>query len=300
MKTETGNSLLTILVLAIGIASVQFAPAQTFKKVNVAGNTPLVQVASGGASVWALASNGNPYIFTGRFVLANTISLSQIAVGGGSTAQADTVWALNSSGSIFHATKSGASWVFTQVPGVLDFIAVGPGYQDNCHAYEVWGLNSSSQIYRYNFCTNSFVQVPGFLCEVSVGGGEIWGADCGPDVFRFDFATGVFDPISSPFAAIPALAVGANGLWAIDTGSQEVYQWDAFLGFQQVISCCSQQIAAGGNGVWLLSGNQILRLNPLTTFFSQVPGVLTSISVGTGGGVWGINSAHQVFKFTTP
>ena len=126
MKTNV-----TVLALALGIASLQSAPAQTFKNVKVNGNAPLVQVASGGTSVWALASNGNPYIFNGKsFALANTISLSQIAVGGGHAAQADAVWALNSSGSIYHATKNGLSWVFSQVPGALDLIAVGPGYRD--------------------------------------------------------------------------------------------------------------------------------------------------------------------------
>jgi hypothetical protein len=119
MKT---NSI--ILALALGIACMQSASAQTFKKVNVNNNTPLAQVASGGNSVWALANNGNPYRFNGTaFVLANPISLSQIAVGGGNAAQADAVWGLNSSGSIYRASKSGASWIFSQVPGVLAVIS---------------------------------------------------------------------------------------------------------------------------------------------------------------------------------
>src|SRR6202011_1412793 len=101
MKNQKQNSLVVMLALVLGITCVQSAPAQTFKKVKVNGNAPLVQVASGGASVWALASNGHPYIFNGKsFGLASSISLSQIKVGGGNAAQADAVWALNSSGSI--------------------------------------------------------------------------------------------------------------------------------------------------------------------------------------------------------
>jgi hypothetical protein len=183
MKNQIAKSLVKMLALVLGIACAQSAPAQTFKKIKVNGNAPLVQVISGGASVWALASNGKPYIFNGTsFALANNISLSQIAVGGGNAAQADAVWALNSSGSIYRASKSGATWIFSQVPGVLAVIAVGPGYLNSCHPYEVWGLNPSSQIYRYNFCGNHFEQVPGILCEIQVGGGEIWGAECGPKV----------------------------------------------------------------------------------------------------------------------
>jgi hypothetical protein len=304
MKTEKGKSLVVMLALTLGIVSMQSAQAQSFKRVAVANNTPLVQVASGGTSVWALASNGNPYIFNGSsFVLANTISLSQIAVGGGNAAQADTVWALNSSGNIYRAHKSGTSWIFSQVAGSLDGIEVGPGYQDRCHPYEVWGLNTGSQIYRYNYCTNNFVQEPGFLCDIHVGGGDIWGAECGPNVYRFDFSTDAFDQITDPFVAFPQLTVGPDGVvWAIDTFNSEVYRYDDGVG-QKFVSrgCCLAQIQAGGNGVWgLAADNTIYRSEPSTFDFVQIPGALVSISVGTGGGVWGINSSHQVFKFTTP
>lgn len=300
MKNQIEKSLVKMLALVLGIACAQSAPAQTFKKIKVNGNAPLVQVISGGASVWALASNGKPYIFNGTsFALANNISLSQIAVGGGNAAQADAVWALNSSGGIYRARESGGSWVFSPVPGVLDVIEVGPGYQDRCHPYEVWGLNTSSQIYRYNFCGNNFDQEPGFLCEIQVGGGDIWGAECGPNAYRFNFSTGNFEQVADPFGAIPALTVGPSGVWAIDTGSSVVYKYDDFLGFK-LISCCSTQIQAGGNGVWALYGSSIYRLEPNTLNFVRVPGSLVSISVGSGGGVWGINRFHQVFAFSTP
>src|ERR1700738_2038128 len=78
-----------MLALALGIVCTQSAPAQTFKRVNVQGGAALIQIAPGGASVWALASSGHPYIFkTNKFVLANNIYLCQIAVGGGNTLQA--------------------------------------------------------------------------------------------------------------------------------------------------------------------------------------------------------------------
>ena len=270
MKNQVRSSLVVVFALALGTACLQSALAQTFKKVHVQLNTPLVQVASGGISVWALASNGHPYIFNGSsFVLANSISLSQIAVGGGNAAQADTVWGLNSSGSIFRAGKSAGSWTFSLVPGSLDVIQVGPGYQDSCHPYEVWGLNTSSNIYRYNYCTSNFDQEPGTLCEIQVGGGEIWGAECGPNTYRFDFGTGVFDKISNPFSAIPSLTVGPNDVWAIDTSSTLAYQYDDFLGFEN-IACCSigfQMIQAGGDGVWALSGNNIYRLVHIASSF---------------------------------
>lgn len=297
------KSNVVILAVAVAIACMQSAPAQTFKKISISKNVPVVQVAPGGSSVWALASNGNPYILKGKsFALANTIALTQIAVGGGNAAQADEVWGLNSAGSIYRASKSGTSWIFSQVPGLLDAIAVGPGYQDSCHPYEVWGLNPGSQIYRYNFCRSNFDQMPGFLCDIHVGGGGVWGAQCGPNTYRFNFSTGVFEPINSPFFGFPALTVGPTGeVWALDTAtSGELYRYDPVYGGFQYIACCSSQIQAGGNGVWTLSGGHIDRWEPSTLRFVQVAGSLISISVGSGGGVWGINSSHQVFAFSTP
>jgi hypothetical protein len=298
MKTK-----LIILALTLAVAGMQSAPAQTFKKVKVALNAPIAQVSSGGISVWALGSNGHPYVLSGKtLVLANSITLSQIAVGGGNAFQADAVWALNSSGAIFRASKSAGVWTFTQVPGVLDLIQVGPGYHDSCHPYEVWGLNASAQIYRYNYCTGNFDQEPGILCDIHVGGNEeIWGAQCGPNVYRFNFGSGSFDQITDPFGAFPVLAVGTTGVWAIDTSNSVVYQYDPFAAtFEAVIGCCSQQIQAGGDGVWILAGGQILRYDPTSLLFADVPGSLVSISVGNGGGVWGVNGAHQVFAFSTP
>jgi hypothetical protein len=304
MKTKKGNSIVATLALALATTCMQSAPAQTFKRVKVSGNVPLVQVASGGASVWALASNGEPYVLKGKtFALANNIALSQIAVGGGNAAQADTVWALNSSGSIYRASKSGTSWVFSQVPGVLDLIAVGSGFQDACHPYEVWGLNSSAQIYRYNFCGGNFDKEPGLLCDIHTGGGDVWGADCGPDIFRFKFSTGVFNQISAPFGAFPQMAVGPNEtIWAVDTSNSLVYQYNDFLGFINS-GYPAAQIQVGGDGIWILGSsgnNNIARWDASALGFVNVPGSLVSISVGSGGGVWGIDSSHRVLAFSTP
>jgi len=298
MKTRIAKSVFLTFTLAVGIASVQSASAQTFKAVKVKGGGLLAQVSAGGASVWALGTNGHPYRFNGKqFVLANNVALSQISVGGGNAALADEVWALNSSGSIYRASKSGTTWSFSQVPGVLDFIAVGPGYQYHCYPYEVWGLNSGSEIYRYNFCLNSFEQQAGFLCDIKVGGGDIWGAECGPHVFRFNFSTRVFDQIADPFGAFPQLTVGSSGdVWAIDTGDSSLYKFDDFKGFVN-FGCCATQVQAG-NGAWVLDpSGSVYRWEPSAFQFDPLFSVLTSLSVGSGGGVWGLNSG-KAYMFT--
>ena len=303
MKSQIVKPFVKMLAVLLGIACIQSASAQTFKKVKVAGIAPIVQVASGGSSAWALASNGHPYVFKGKtFALANSITLSQIAVGGGNAAQADEVWGLTSAGLIYHASKSGTTWTFSQVPGLLDLVQVGPGYQDSCHPYETWGLNTGSQIYRYNYCTGLFEQQSGFLCDIHVGGtGQVWGAECGPRTYRFNFVNKSFDQIPNGFTAFPQLSVGPNGqVWAEDTGSGLLYKFDDFSGFAN-FGCCVNHVEAGGNGVWILDGTDVYRFEPSTLFFVQVFGTsLTSLTVGSGGGVWGINASKQVYAFSTP
>src|ERR1700730_237486 len=234
-----------MLALALGIVCTQSAPAQTFKRVNVQGGAALIQIAPGGASVWALASSGHPYIFkTNKFVLANNIYLCQIAVGGGNTLQADAVWGLDCSSGIYRATRSGTSWVFSLVPGALDFIAVGAGYNDSCHPYEVWGLHANS-IYRFNYCVGNWDSVPGSLATLAVGGGDILGINDSGQIYRFNFATLGFDLIGGGSVQITA---GPSGAWALNLYYQprDVYADHKLYVPGQVPLT---QIQAGGNGV---------------------------------------------------
>ena len=61
------------------------------------------------------------------------------------------------------------------------------------------------------------------------------------------------------------------------------------------------QIQAGGNGVWAIgSSYEIFHLDPSTWWLVQIPGALVSISVGSGGGVWGLDSYGKAYGFTTP
>lgn len=291
--------------LVVGIACTQSARAQTFKRVLVQGGAKLAQIAPGGVSVWARATNGKPYILKGKqFALANSITLSQIAVGGGNAFQADTVWGLNSAGSIFTATKSGTTWVFSPVPGVLDFIAVGIGYQDSCHPYEVWGLNPAAQIFRYNYCLKNWEQIAGTLNTLSTGGGDVWGLNGNGTPFVFNFATLSFDPVpDGPNRSYRQITVGPYGAWAIST-TAGVYEYDKLLFEFFPVAASLVQIQAGGSGVWGIDyahgANPIFRFQPSTLTFIQFPGDLTSISVGSGGGVWGINSAGQAYGFSAP
>ena len=301
MRNRSGKSLVKMLALALGIACTQSTPAQTFKRVTVKGGAPLRQIAPGGASVWARASNGNPYIFkTNKFVLASSISLAQLAVGGGNVLQPDAVWGLDSAGNIYKATKNGTAWVFSPVPGALDLIAVGAGF-DNCHPYEVWGLNTAAQIFRYNFCGLNFEQVAGTLGSLAVGNGDIWGINGNGEVFRFNFKTLAFERYQ--FAPpLTQLTVGPNGVWGLDSRSalrefdNQEYFIDRTVGGETFT-----QVQVGGNGAWGLNfSGQVFRFQPSTGSVVSIPSVFVSISAGSGGSVWGIDGSGKAYGFSTP
>lgn len=302
MRSQTGKYLVMMLAVILAMACLQPSSAQTFKKVKVYGGVPLVQVSAGGVSVWALAANGNPYIYKGtQFVLANTISLTQIAVGGGNLRQKDTVWALNSAGNIYQASKSGTSWVFNQMTGVLSFITVGLGYQDKCHPYEVWGLNPSAQIYRFDYCIGNWEYIAGTLQTIAVGGGGVSGINGNGELFRFNNAANSFFLVPRLTTSMTQVAVGPDSVWALDTGQ-------VLDSIDPGGPCCGlagapfTQIRAGGDGVsGIVSNGAVFRVSYPEFRLMEIGNVLlTSISVGSGAGVWGINSAGQVYAYSAP
>jgi hypothetical protein len=301
MKIRIAQSFTVNFVLLLGILFSQSASAQSFKQIQVQGNVALSQVSAGGRSVWGVASNSHPYILSGKqFIPANsTVSVSRISVGGGNSAQADTVWALNSAGKVYHAIKSGSNWTFSAIAhqGSFTLIATGLGYQDSCHPYEVWGLNSRAQIFRYNFCGKKFHTINGILCSLWVGGGDIWGNDCGGNIFRYNFASGGFDQIPG---ALSEIAVGPNGVFGLSSDALIWEFHDNIQNFAQLPGALSS-IRAGGDGVWGLDGSaHIYRLEPSTANWVQVGGQLAPISVGSGGGVWGLDGSGKVYAFSTP
>lgn len=299
MKTRSARWVGAMLLMGLAVSCVSPAQGQSFKKVGVKGSVKIKQVASGSNSAWALATDGTPYIFKiNKFVPAATMPLTQIAVGGGSLLQPDTVWALDGAGRIFNVVKSGTIWVFNQVPGTLDFIAAGIGYNDSCHPYEVWGLNPSAAIFRFNYCISTWEPVPGTLQTISIGGGEVWGLNGNGEIYRFDFSGSGFVKAfdGSGFLRI---AVGPDGFWLTYDNFWCERELSGSFSCQDLLKV--DQIQAGGDGVWVLdAAGQVFRLEHSLWRLTQVPNiVLSSISAGNGAGVFGVDSTGQVFAFRT-
>src|SRR5580698_7622977 len=76
---------------------------------------------------------------------------------------------------------------FVSVPGTLTKVAAGQK--------EVWGVNASQQVFRYNATKAEFLRVAGKLTQVAVGGGNlrqndaIWGLNAGSEVFQYNFSS---------------------------------------------------------------------------------------------------------------
>ncbi len=84
-------------------------------------------------------------------------------------------------------------------------------------------------------------------------------------------------------------------------GSHNVFRYDPATGVVNSEGANTAQIAAGGDGVWLVdTSTHIWRFDSSSESFVQVTGNLTNISAGSGAGVFGVNSGGSVFTFVRP
>jgi len=284
-----------VLVLICWASLVVPASAQHFQQVK----GTLASVSAGRNEVFGLDGQNAVWRFnakTSAFAKIKKVSLFDIAVGGGTLAQLDEVWGLDASGGIhrFNYTTN----TFDPVDGTLTQIAVGAGNQDDCHPYEVWGVNSGDSIFRYNYCTNLFVAITGSLTQVATGGGDVWGINGSGAIFHFSFGKQLFEAVPGGMIQV---AVGVNDVWAIQENDPAVFRYDPATGNFNGVQPNISQVAAGGDGVWLIDKSDgIWRFDSSSEAFVEVGGTLKNIAVGSGAGVFGVNAAGEVFTFVRP
>jgi len=143
------------------------------------------------------------------------------------------------------------SWTELSIPNVQE-LSIGS-------AGAAWALDRSGNIYHFDASSQTFVQIPGTLTQISAGAdGDVWGVN-GSSIFHFNSSTQSWSQLAGELTQI---AVGFDGaVWGINS-SQQIYRFN--------------------------SGNQA---------FEYVPGSLASIDVGADGDVWGINSGGDTFHF---
>jgi hypothetical protein len=314
---------LTLICLTAAVAP---ASAQHFQEIP----TPLSQISAGYKEVWGLKFPGG-LIY--RLVPGNGVtsadfqqvngSLSQVAVGGGSLFQPDQVWGVNGAG-VFSFNLSTNAYTQHNPSGPATYfnhVAVGEGDLDSCHPYEVWGLASSVLAssglpYRYNFCQSRFDKIPlpsgstTPFTQIATAprGSDVWAVDanglawhlnpciCGwTEVHLYD-ATDNF---------IQQITVGVNDVWALNSDG-DIYRYNAayFISFVPLgvgPDAGFAQIAAGGDGVWAMEKDVFsengFRFDPLVGYFVPEGELWTQVAVGSGAGIWVINSSDQVFTW---
>lgn len=148
-------------------------------------------------------------------------------------------------------------------PSLINSLSVGGGsvMQND----EVWLTDSNSNIYRWNWSTQSFYEIPGALTSITVGAGytachpyEVWGINSNNQVFRYDYCSNGWDSI--PGYALTTLATGGGEVWGLNTF------------------------------------NNVFRFNFSTNQFDLLVGSLAQISVGAGG-VWGADWNANLWQF---
>jgi hypothetical protein len=301
-----------VLILMPWTSLVVPASAQHFEQVTVKGGGTLAHVAAGRNEVFGLESSGAIWRYNSSTTSFDRIkgSLQQIAVGGGTRWQLDQIWGITR-GEVYQFNYTTKVFDHISAPAISQ-IAVGEGVEDSCHPYEVWGVVAGSSINRYNYCSNSFEVIDtGAWTQVGTGGGTVWATEIqgtgGPAApLIYDVALGGFLDVGEGVGnSLKQFAVGVNDMWAINSSNQIVqWDWNTSNGFvaNVEIQGTLAQIAAGGDGVWgvAANSNEIFRLDESSDTFVQVPGALTSIAVGSGAGVWGVDSSGDVFTFVRP
>jgi hypothetical protein len=166
-------------------------------------------------------------------------------------------------------------------------------------------LDSSNNIFRFNYGKKSFAHLTGSLSQITVGEGdidschpyEVWGINSNQNLFRYNYCTKQFDSISGLFTQI---STSGGAVWGFSPPNPDVFAFnfsnqtftDTGIGGFVVPVAASPE-------VWLLdSQGSVFFLFGFGASFGlgQIPGTLTQISAG-GDGVWGINSNQNIFRF---
>lgn len=251
----------------------------------------LSQIAVGvDGDVWGLNSQSSVYHYDATSASFKQVSgaLSQIAVG-----SAGSVYGINSAGSVVWYNPGTGQFEFLPL-GALSTIAVGADGT-------IGGINNGV-IYGYTQGDWVTFSAPFAVANAALGTGtSIYALDASGNIYFADVQAGMWVQIPGTLTSI---AVGGNGaVWGIN-GFQQIFQLQnaAMRGYQTLTSVPGtvSQISVGVDGsVWALSGNTVEIFNTLTQTFQPVGGAppLVQLSAGSSGDVWGVDAAGKIYQF---
>jgi len=198
--------------------------------------------------------------------------------------QTDEVWGITPAAT--YSASTSVLKTFKPIPGILSRSPSASATRTAVNPYEVWGVNSADDIFRYNYCTKEFVQATGLLTQVATGGGDVWGLNSTGHIFHFNFGSQTFVAVSG---ALTQIAVGVNDVWGVNI-SNNVFRYNPSANTFNSVGGNTSQVAAGGDGVWLVdTSSHIFRFRSERGTVCRGSGILKSITVGSGAGVFGVN-----------
>jgi hypothetical protein len=200
---------------------------------------------------------------------------------------------------------------FELIPGVsLTQVAAGRA--------EVWGVNASQQVYRFNATTSQFAKVAGTLTQVAVGGGSlleadaVWGLNFSNEIFQYNFSTQKLVQVQGELTQI-TVGVGGNDschpyeVWGVNA-SQQVFRYNyCTVAWDNIPGGPVTFISTGGSDVWGLYNyplsTPISQYNFGTQEWVAVPapafsqaGYFSQIAVGVDD-VWIRSAAFYVYHY---
>jgi hypothetical protein len=196
----------------------------------------------------------------------------------------------------------------------------------------------ASQPWKYSdYCTPNYIQIPGILRNIATSGNSVWGVNpqnepfswdgtnwtkfpgslsqvaiCySGDVYAIDHSDNIFKLQNNSWRQLPGLlrsiACGFDGdsqnaFYGIN-GAGQVFklglgeQWQLISGPPATLSLSPGSIAVGVGKVYALDVSGRIFSKALNGGWELVPGLLKVIAAGDGG-VVGVNSGNQLFRWT--
>ena len=188
-----------------------------------AGNLARIAVGTGN-TVWAEDASGDLYQYNFSTNAFQKVSLSLGSIGV-IAAGGQGVWGLSTKGVTYEWDSVTKSFVTPPHGGVKGAEGLFVG------SYEigVWEFDASGHAWLYNTNTDYFDDTPGVLTQLAVGNDQVWGINSSGEVYQYDVATEKWikpDPSAYLVEIGPeAIAIsGASTDWAIPTCSTKPHR----------------------------------------------------------------------------
>jgi len=299
--SAAANGSMVALDGSNNIYATEFYPSTPgFKRVSAAQvQLTTIAVSPDGNAVGVdSANNGYEFNFAGQNWSYLGVPVLQTSVGFGGN-----IWSVDVGDSLSYFYPQSSFPQTLTPPGALMQIAGGATFYQNdpntgFSGYgETWGVNSASQIYRWDQSIQSWDFIPGALSQIFVGADDtVIGINTIGYTYLYDYAQQTWAQIPGVLTQVSVGSLysiwGLNQYGWIYHYNPKTNQWDQVPGLLQ-------QISAGYDGdVWGVNpAGQIYRYDPIT-IWDQIPGTLAAVAVGSDGAIWGLDAYGSIYRYS--